>query len=97
MQTFILLLLSFLSVVGAVELFRKFIFWLNKPKAKNFYCGAVIYSVDEAEMTVRSLIERIRWMDLDSVRLILIDKSNDPLVKEIVEKIVEENSDISLF
>ncbi|MFI3325487.1 MAG: hypothetical protein R3Y35_04855 [Clostridia bacterium] len=98
MKIFILLLLSFLSVIGAVELLRKFMFWLKKPYRASLYMGAVIRDIDEAEITVSSLIERIRWMELDTaVRLILIDKSNDPRVKQVVEKIIIKFPNVTLL
>lgn len=98
MKILVLLLLSFLSVIGAVEICRKFNFWVKKPYRSKLYMGAIIKDVDEAEMTVRSLIERIRWMELDTaVRLILIDKSNDPQVKDIVEKIIIKFPNVTLL
>lgn len=98
MDFVVLALLSFLSVVGVVEIIRKFIFWLYKPNKTTFYLGAVIKESQEVENTVRSLIQRIKWMELGaSVDIIIVDKTKDPNVKGMVEKIIEDFSNISLL
>ncbi len=98
MEMFLLALLSFLSVIGIVEIIRKVVFWFKKPPKTIFYMGAVIHKTSEAELIVRSLIDRIRWMDLNcAIRLILVDKSEDPEVKIIVDKLISNTPNVTLL
>lgn len=98
MDFVILAVLSFLSVVGVVELIRKFVFWLYKPMKTTFYMGVVIKDANQAENTVRSLVERIKWMEIGNpVDIIIVDKTENPEVKLIVKKIIENFPNISLL
>lgn len=98
MNIVFLALLSFLSVVGVVELIRKLVFWAYKPGEDQIYMGAILKTADETENTVRSLMKRIRWMELGTpVRLILVDKSGDPEVAEIAGKIIQKFPGIALL
>ncbi len=98
MQFFIITIMSFLSVVGFVEIIRKIQFWLRKPKNTRLYMGVVIESVEEAENSVRSMIQRIKWMDLDSeIEMFIVDKTKDPRVKLIIEKIISDFPNVSLL
>ncbi len=91
-------LISFLAVVGGVDVFRKLIFWLYKPKKTIVYMGAVINHIDDAENTVRSIVERLKWMELGlEVKIIIIDRTGDEKVNDIVQKIIYKFPNVSLL
>ena len=98
MYYFVLTVLCFLAVIGALDLTRKLVFWLYKPKKTLIYVGAVINSADDAENITRSIIERLKWMEMRiPVKIILIDKTESDEVKYIVEKIIKKFSNVSLL
>lgn len=89
---------TLLSLIGLGELIRKFLFWLYHPTGTPVYMGTVLTDAENVENTVKSLITRIRWMELRApVKLILVDKSGDPRVREIAEKIIADFPEVALF
>ncbi|MEG1427608.1 MAG: hypothetical protein RSC76_07965 [Oscillospiraceae bacterium] len=98
MNIFLIAVLSFLSVIGMVDLLRKLIFWAYRPFCERIYMGVSLRNIEEAENTIRSLLQRIRWMEFGvPVRLILVDRSGDPEVKRVAQKLISEFPEVTLL
>ncbi len=98
MDMFLLMGLCVLSVVGVVDIARKLKFWMYKPGKTPYYMGVVIEDIDEAENAVRTLMERLKWMNLGApIKVYIVDKTKSEEVKEIVEKVIEKFPNVSLL
>lgn len=96
MNYFLLGTLCFVFVVGIMEILRKIKFWLYKPHSVVYYIGVTINNPDEAEYIVRSMIQRIKWMELGtSVEIIIIDKTKNDEARFIIEKLISKYDNIS--
>ena len=95
---FLIGIMSFLSVVGFVELIRKIEFWLYKPKNTKIYMGVIIKNAEDAENAIMSIAQRLKWMDLGTeIKLIIIDKTKEMQVSQIIHKVIEKFPNISLI
>ncbi|MFI3206095.1 MAG: hypothetical protein R3Y33_02495 [Clostridia bacterium] len=91
-------ILSFLATLGIVDLFRKGVFYLYKPRHTNLYMAAVITNADDAENTVRSIIERLKWMEMGTaVQILLIDQTNSDEIGHIIKKLIIKFPNVSLL
>ena len=86
------------AVLGMVEAFRVFLFWLLKTENPGkFYLVLFMSGHDEnAELVLRSACERIRWIPDSRVELVVVDCGMDEETKEICETICADLPEIHL-
>ncbi|QAT49647.1 hypothetical protein EQM14_07595 [Caproiciproducens sp. NJN-50] len=75
------------AILGIVEAFRMFLFWLLKTENPGkLYLVISISGHDEnAELVLRSACERIRWIPDGNTELIVIDRGMDEETRQICE------------
>lgn len=75
------------AVLGMVEAFRLFLFWLLKTKNPGKLCLVVSISGhdEDAELVLRSACERIRWLPDGKTELIVVDCGMDEETRRICE------------
>ncbi len=97
MDLFIGMLLSFFSVLGAVELFRKISFWAQSDVKDPVYITVVLSNPETAESTLKAVISRIRWMEFSqTVHLVLVHDEENEELKKVVGKIILKYPQIKL-
>lgn len=84
-----------LCVLGALEIIRVICFKVTKPPENSFTLLVQIRNKEECEFIIDSLLERIRWNDID-FRVILLYNRDMHEIKEIAEKLIEKYNNISL-
>ncbi len=91
------LALSFLSVLGAVEIFRKISFWAQSDVKDPVYITVMLDNVETAESTLRGVLSRIRWMEFSqTVHLVLVHDEENKDIKKIIDKIILKYPQIKL-
>lgn len=75
------------AILGMVEAFRIFLFWLLKTEnsGKLYLIISMSGHDEEAEMVLRSACERVRWIPDSETELIVIDCGMDEETRQICE------------
>lgn len=73
------------AVLGIVEAFRMFLFWLLKTEnpGKLYLVISLSGHDEDAELILRSACERIRWIPDSNAELIVIDRGMDEETRQI--------------
>ena len=84
------------ALVGIAELFRMFLFWLLKTKNQGelYLVLSVKGHDEEVEISLRSALERVKWMRGSEVRLLCVDCGMDEETRRICDIMAEEYPEI---
>ncbi len=75
------------AVLGLVEMFRRFLFWLLRTKnpGKFYLIVSIRGHEEEAELILRSACERLKWLPDRHAEMILVDSGMDQETRKICE------------
>ncbi|MVB13010.1 hypothetical protein CAFE_37630 [Caprobacter fermentans] len=86
------------AILGIVEAFRMFLFWLLKTKNPGgfFLIVSMTGHDEEAELVLRSACERIKWFPDSAAQLLVVDCGMDEETRRICEIACYELPEIRL-
>lgn len=86
------------ALVGIAEVFRLFLFWLFKTKKPGRFCWVLSFKGhdEEAEIALRSVMERIKWMGCGEISVVCVDCGMDEETRRICELLAEEYPQIRI-
>lgn len=86
------------AILGMVEAFRMFLFWLLKTKNPGkFYLVLSITGHDEeAELVLRSACERLNWLPDRDASLLVADCGMDEETRKICEEVSSDLPEVRL-
>lgn len=87
---------ALLSILGFANLVRAIVFWLFRLPRGSMYLVTKLEDADSAENTIRSVLERMRWIDLP-VHPVFVYECEDQETKAIAEKIISKYPEIGLL
>lgn len=84
------------AVLGIVEAFRVFLFWLLKTDhpGKLYLVISMSGHDEDAELVLRSACERVRWIPDNQTELIVIDRGMDEETRKICEMACDDLPEI---
>ncbi|MCI1964671.1 MAG: hypothetical protein LKJ17_00845 [Oscillospiraceae bacterium] len=86
-EIFIKIVFVLFTILGMVEAFRIFLFWLLKTEKSGKFCLILTMTGhdEDAELVLRSACERLRWMPDRQAELIVVDCGMDEETRRICE------------
>ena len=96
MDYLFLVVVALLSVFGFVSLVRSAVFWLLRLPRGCMTLVTRLEDADSAENNIRSVVERIKWMDFPA-RLVFLYPAGDTETRVIAEKIISKYPEIGLL
>lgn len=73
MQSFIYVILSLLVIIGVCSAVKNFVFFVFKTDINDKAFAVVLLDENQSEMTVRSVIEQLKWSNSGLKRITAID------------------------
>lgn len=96
---FFKVILVLLAIVGVMELFRSFFFWLLRTKnsGKIYWVLSFKGHDEEAEIALKNAVEKLRWFGgTQEKEVICIDRGMDEETKEVCMIVCEETPGMEL-
>jgi hypothetical protein len=86
------------ALVGIAEVFRLLLFWLFKTKKPGRFCLVLSFRGhdEEAEIALRSAMERVKWMGCGDIGIFCVDCGMDGETRRICELLAEEYPQIRI-